>query len=148
MRTRLAAALALSTVALLPTLPTANAATSPPVRFSHVQYDSPGTDSGSNSSLNAEWVKVTNYSSHARTLTGWTIRDTSSHVYRFPTYTLRPGTSVRLHTGRGTNSRTDLYWHQSNYVWNNTGDKAILKTRAGSIVDTCSWRDGPGSTSC
>jgi len=53
-----------------------------------------------------------------------------------------------VHTGSGTNSRTDLYWRQNGYVWNNTGDKATLKNSAGVVVDTCSWGDGAGFTSC
>lgn len=116
----------------------------PAVRFSKVYFDSPGNDTGSNWSLNAEWARVTNYSSRNRTLTGWTIRDTSGHVYRFGTFTLRAGTSVRLHTGNGTNSRTDLYWDADYYVWNNSGDTAILKNSSGTRIDTCSWT-GAGS---
>jgi hypothetical protein len=29
----------------------------------------------------------------------------------------------------GTDSKTDLYWRQEGYVWNNEGDKAILKNK-------------------
>ena len=120
----------------------------PLVRFSRVQYDSPGDDTGSNSSLNAEWARVTNYGAKARTLTGWTIRDPQGHVYKFPTFKLRAGKSVRLHTGSGTNTATDLYWKQAFYVWNNTGDKAILKNKAGTRIDVCKWGDGSGVTNC
>jgi hypothetical protein len=119
-----------------------------PVRFSRVQYDSPGRDTGSNASLNAEWVRVTNHANQARTLTGWTIRDPAGHVYRFPTFKLRPGRSVQIHTGSGRNTATDLYWRQDSYVWNNTGDRAVLRNRAGDRVDTCRWGDGSGTTAC
>lgn len=118
------------------------------VRFAAVQYDSPGSDSGSNSSLNAEWAKITNYSSQTKSLSGWTVRDPAGHVYRFGSFSLRPGTSVRLHTGSGSNSRTDVYWRSGAYVWNNTGDKAILRNGSGTLVDSCSWSDGDGNTSC
>lgn len=110
-----------------------------PVRISSVQYDSPGSDTGSNSSLNAEWVRITNYGSTAKALTGWTLRDRSNHVYRFGTYRLGAGRSVRVHTGRGANSSTDRYWGKGWYVWNNTGDKAILKNSSGTTVSTRSW---------
>ena len=69
-------------------------------------------------------------------------------MYRFGTFTLKAGASVRLHTGHGTNTATDRYWNQSQYVWNNTGDKAILKNKAGTRIDVCSWGNGPGSTTC
>jgi hypothetical protein len=109
------------------------------VRIASVQYDSPGSDGGSNSSLNAEWVRITNYSSSRKSLSGWTLRDTSSHVYHFGTFSLGAGKSVRIHTGSGTNSSTDRYWGSSSYVWNNDDDKAILKNSAGTTVSTKSW---------
>jgi hypothetical protein len=109
------------------------------VRISAVQYDSPGSDTGSNYSLNGEWVKITNYASTRRTLTSWTLRDTSSHVYRFGTFTLGAGKSVRIHTGKGTNTATDRYQGRGAYVWNNTGDKAILRNASGTTVSTRSW---------
>jgi hypothetical protein len=41
-----------------------------PVRFSYVQYDSPGRDTGSNRSLNAEWIRIKTYSNQAKRLKG------------------------------------------------------------------------------
>lgn len=109
------------------------------VRISAAQYDSPGSDTGSNKSLNAEWVRVTNYSSTRKTLTGWTLRDTSRHVYRFGIFSLGPGKSVRIHTGKGRNTSTDRYQGRSWYVWNNDGDKAILKNSKGTTQSVRSW---------
>jgi len=119
-----------------------------PIHFSGAQYNSPGSDTGSNSSLNAEWVRITNSASTARVMTGWKIRDVTGHTYTFPTFTLGAGKSVKLHTGKGTNTRTDLYWRATSYVWNNTGDRATLKNKSGVVVDTCSWGNGPGYISC
>ena len=147
MDVRTAVAAALASFLVIP-LTAVEAQAAPPVRFSRVQYDSPGSDTGSNRSLNAEWAQLHNYGSRTRALTGWTIRDRSGHVYRFPRFSLKPGRSVRLHTGRGQNSASDLYWRQGAYVWNNTGDRAILRNKAGSRVDTCTWIDGPGATNC
>ena len=109
------------------------------VRIGTVQYDSPGSDTGSNASLNAEWVRITNHSSVTKTLTGWTLRDTSNHVYKFGTFKLGAGKSVRIHTGKGSNTSSDRYWGKGWYVWNNTHDKAILKNSAGTTVSTRSW---------
>jgi hypothetical protein len=61
---------------------------------------------------------------------------------------LKSGASLRVHTGKGTNTATDKYWKLTGYVWNNTGDKATLKNRAGTIIDTCRWGDGSGTTAC
>lgn len=126
----------------------AEASAASPVRFVYVQYDSPGSDTGSNKSLNAEWVRVKNHGKKARKLTGWTIRDPQGHVYKFPTFTLKPGKAVRVHTGKGKNTKTDLFWRKDWYVWNNTGDTAILKNKAKKRVDTCRWGDGDGTTAC
>lgn len=111
----------------------------PAVRFVKAYVNSPGVDNRLNSSLNAEWIRVKNFSATRRTLTGWTIRDASGKAYKFPTFTLAAGATVTLHTGRGTNTRTDLYWRQDNYVWNNSGDTAGFRNAAGTLVDRCSW---------
>ena len=118
------------------------------MRLVYVQYDSLGTDTGSNQSLNAEWVRIKNTSGSKKSLTGWTLRDPVGHVYRFGKFTLRAGRTVTIHTGNGGNTAAHRYWGQDWYVWNNTGDKAILRNKAGSIVDTCKWGDGDGNTAC
>lgn len=46
-----------------------------------------------------------------------------------------------MHTGSGSNTARHLYWGEDYYVWNNTGDKAILKNKSGTTVDTCKWDD-------
>lgn len=142
----LLAAIVAALVTVTMTIAPANAASA--VRFSGAQYNSPGSDTGTNASLNAEWIRVTNHGSKARSLTGWVIRDAAGHVYRFPRFRLRPGSSVRLHTGKGRNTRRNLYWRSSWYIWNNTGDKATLKNRPGTRIDVCRWGNGPGFTRC
>jgi hypothetical protein len=116
---------------------------------SSVTYDPLGADTALNYHLNREVVTITNHSGRARLLTGWTLRDQGSeHVYRFPRTRLRPDRSVTVHTGRGDDSGRDRYWDLYNYAWNNGGDQAILRSRAGRTVDLCSWGDGDGSTHC
>jgi Lamin Tail Domain len=111
-------------------------------------YDSPGSDTGSNASLNAEYVTVKNTSSTTRSLTGYTLRDKANHVYKFGTFSLGGGKFVRIHTGKGTNTSTDRYWGREWYVWNNTGDKAYLRNADFVLRDTCQWGDGPGYIYC
>lgn len=150
-RNSLAAGAALTLSAALLSIPTATSAWSatPPVRFNKAYYDSPGADTGTNTSVNREWVRIKNYSSVKKYLTGWTVRDKQSHVYTFGKFALVPGASVTLYTGKGTNSSTKRYWGLSYYVWNNTGDTAYLKTSSGTTVDTCSWSSvGVGYKTC
>lgn len=147
MRLRIALVTASLAAVLLPiNLGVAEAA--PAIKIGLVQYDSPGSDRGSNSSLNAEWVTIKNTSGSRKTLTGWTLRDPVGHVYRFPTFRLGAGKTVRVHTGRGANDRNDLYWRQDWYVWNNDGDRATLKNASGTVIDRCSWGDGDGDIKC
>lgn len=119
------------------------------VRITRINFDPPGADSPvTNAKLNAEWIRVTNHFHTARKLTGWKIRDASGHVYKFGTLKLGPGASVRLHTGKGTNTRADRYWKRSNYVWNNGGDTAVLKNAGGTVIDRCTYNGSGSSTSC
>jgi competence protein ComEC len=60
-------------------------------------------------------------------MTGWTVEDEAGKTYTFPSgYTLTSGGEVRLHTGSGTDSSTDLYWNRGSAVWNNSGDTVSL----------------------
>jgi hypothetical protein len=120
----------------------------PLLRFTKAQYNSPGSDTGSNASLNAEFVRITNYRSTDKVLTDWTITDRAGFEYTFPTFTLKAGASVRVHTGSGTDSKTDLYWDRSWYVWNNTGDTAYLRNTTGTTHDTCKWGSTGSVVSC
>jgi len=105
-----------------------------------IYFDSPGSDGGSNASLNAEWVRIRNYTSSRRTLTGWTLRDAASHIFRFPAFSLAAGATVRVHTGSGSNTASNLYWRSSRYIWNNTGDTAILSDASGHQLDKCTYK--------
>jgi hypothetical protein len=119
-----------------------------PVQIYRVYYNSPGSDTGSNSSLNAEYVVLKNTGSGSRSLKGWTLRDKSRHVFTFPAFTLGGKKYVTIHTGRGTKTGTHLYWGSRAYIWNNTGDTAYLRTTSGSTADTCSWGRTGSSKYC
>jgi len=113
-----------------------------PVVISEIFYNSPGSDNRSNASLNAEWVKLRNRTAHPVSLSGWTLRDTSRHVYHFPVgYSLRAHGTVRVHTGSGRDTQRNLFQDRRAYVWNNDGDTAILRGPAGNTRDRCSYSD-------
>jgi hypothetical protein len=118
------------------------------IRIDKIYFDSPGSDTGSNTSLNAERIRLKNTGSTGRYLTGWTIRDASGHVYRFGTYRLRAGYTVRVHTGNGTNTRLNRYWRSDGYIWNNNGDTARLKNSGGTLIDKCSYSGAGDYVSC
>jgi hypothetical protein len=126
--------------------PQASAASA--VRISYVYFDSPGSDSGSNTSLNAEYVRIKNFSSTNRSITGWTLRDKTGYTYKFPTFTLKAGATVTVHTGKGSASSTHRYYNRTWYVWNNGGDTAYLKNGSGTTVHSCSWTSAGSTKSC
>jgi hypothetical protein len=127
-------ALGLATVGTLPAEAASNLA------ITAVRADSPGTDRGSNASRNAEYVVIKNTSKKSIKLGGYTIRDASSHIYRFPTgFVLKPGKSVTVHTGTGKNTGAHLYWGQRWYVWNNDKDTAKLQ-KTGRTVSSFTYK--------
>jgi hypothetical protein len=144
MRIISALAAASAGIALLALAPIASAAPSAAkgsIVISEIYYNSPGKDTGSNASLNHEWVRIHNTTGRAITLTGWTLRDTARHVFTFGSYRLTAHGYVKVHTGHGTNTSANRYWDHSWYIWNNTGDKATLKTSSGTTRATCKYSD-------
>ena len=125
----------------------AGARVAPVVRFHSVQYDSPGVDNRSPDSLNQEWIAVVNIGRQPVNLHRWTVRDDTGKSFTFGDLTLPGnGARVRLHTGKGRPSTTDVFWNSGNYVWNNTGDAARLSDASGRTVDSCSWSSRKGRT--
>ncbi|TMR15482.1 lamin tail domain-containing protein [Nonomuraea turkmeniaca] len=134
---------------VLPLASTPTQAAIPVVEFVKVYYDSPGSDRGGNTSLNGEYAVIRNTTKKSIQLEKWILRDVTGYKYRFPRFTLKPGKSVTVRTGQGTDSTTTLYWGRKWYVWNNTGDAAGLY-RGSDLkkIDTCSWGRGDISTLC
>ncbi|MFG1666228.1 lamin tail domain-containing protein [Streptomyces sp. Y7] len=109
------------------------------VQISDVQYDSPGRDDRSNRSLNREWVDITNTTRHTVDLDGWTLEDEDGRTYTFDHYRLEGRATVRVHTGVGRDTDSDLYQDRRQYVWDNRSDTATLRNDRGRLVDSESW---------
>ena len=130
-------------------LPLAPAHAAGAVQFRYFRYNAPGTDTASNTSVNGEYLILKNVTSRPVALTGWTVRDNQSHVYTFGTFSIGAGKTMALHTGKGSNTASVRYWGLGYHVWNNTGDKAYLRTRTGTTIDTCAWTSsGTGALNC
>jgi len=129
---------------LVVTMAGALAAASPAIaaiRISYIYYNPPGKDTLTNTHINKEYIRIHNSGTHSKAIGGWTIRDTSHHVYKFASsYRLCAKCTVTVHTGRGTDTRGKKYWGYRNYVWNNTGDTATLKNASGTVRDRCHYR--------
>ncbi len=100
------------------------------------QFDAPGND---NYNLNEEYVCFENQGGSAASMTGWHVKDVSGHIYTFPLFTLASGARVRLRTGPGPDTATDLYWGKSGAVWNNDGDTVYLYDAGWNLVHSYSY---------
>ncbi|MEU3979311.1 lamin tail domain-containing protein [Streptomyces sp. NPDC026672] len=109
-----------------------------PVSIGAVQYDSPGRDDRSNRSLNSEWVDIRNTSRRAVNLNGWRLSDRDGNTYTFRRLRLDGGSTVRVHTGQGRDTRRDVYQDRSRYIWDDN-DRATLRDNRGRLVDDASW---------
>ena len=114
-------------------------ATGSGLQITDIEYDAPGND---NDNLNGEWVEITNAGPRTETMSSWVLKDESaSHRYIFPDgFTLSPGSSLKVHTGCGTDTVTSLYWcNDTGAVWNNGGDTGFLLDTTGNVVDKRSY---------
>lgn len=140
-----AAAIAVAGAGVLVATP-ADAASA--VQIYRVYYNSPGSDTRSNKSLNGEWVQLFNTSRLSKNMKGVKLRDKTGYTYTFGSYKLAGRKSVYIHTGKGKNTTTHRYWGKSGYVWNNTGDTAYLLYASGKLADKCSWGNKGSSKYC
>ncbi|MFI0236483.1 lamin tail domain-containing protein [Streptomyces sp. NPDC016845] len=153
MRIRSAAPAALAAVALAGSLLAASPATAAShqggLHLGYIQFDSPGSDTRSNTSLNGEWVNIHNSSRSAIQLKNYKLKDRTGYTYTFGSYKIGAGKTVKVRTGKGRNAAGVRYWGRGSYVWNNTGDKARLIKPNGSQLDSCTWtRRGSGAANC
>jgi len=82
--------------------------------------------------LESELVILENAGDTPIDLSGWWIEDEGNiHRFVFPSFVLPVHTTVRIHTGSGFNTATDLYWGLGSDVWNNDGDVATVYDASG-----------------
>lgn len=73
----------------------------------------------------SEYVTLQNTGAESVVLTGWMLQDSEGRAFTFPQLTMFPGGSVLVHTGKGDDSVSDLFWGQSSPVWNQ-GELVVL----------------------
>ena len=91
------------------------------------EIQSPGT-------LSAEQVILTNLSGQVN-MAGWTMTDGEGNKFTFPNLTLLSNGEATVHTGKGTNTPTDLYWGQAAALWSK-GKVAYLRDPSGKLIAT------------
>ena len=113
-------------------------AASTTVSIAEVNFDAAGRD---DENPNGEWIDLVNTGPEVVDLTGWTLRDESTrHRYSFESFSLPAEATVRLRSGCGLDSPTDLFWcDPDGTVWSNSGDTAFVYDSQGALVDTTTW---------
>ena len=107
------------------------------IEIGDVQPDPTGRDE---EHLNDEWIEIVNPSPAPVDLTGWSVADeTTSNRFELPSLTLRAGATLRIHTGSGSDTATDVYLDQRDPVWSNSGETVLVADPAGMIVAHRFW---------
>ncbi len=115
--------------------PTATPTATPLPRLMDVRIEGECSSFRGGSALdpNGEFVCLLNYDPEPVTMTGWRLEDASRHTYLFPSFLLLPGASVRVFSGPGADTATDLHWARG-LVWNNDHDTVLLFDHLGRLV--------------
>ena len=105
----------------------------PHVAVARIEADPPGADGAR---PNDEYVVIRIDGDDAVDLTGWILRDeSSSNRFVFePGPLFAPGGTIRVHSGCGRPTATDLYWCRGP-VWSNDADSVVLQSGRGTVVD-------------
>ncbi len=96
------------------------------------QLNAPGND---NDNLNQQFICLQNHTRMPVVLSGWHLQDAKGATYTFPHVELPVDGCVRVHTGSGRDTATDLYWGRRSSVWCNEGDTISLYDRLWGVVD-------------
>ena len=103
-----------------------------PIAIGDVQPDPKGRDEDH---LNDEWIEITNPAATSVDLAGWSVADdATSHRFELPARSLAAGATLRIHTGSGTDTATDLYLDQRDPVWGNSGETVLVADPTGVIA--------------
>jgi len=103
------------------------------LRIRRIEYDPAGPEP------EGEFVELENASGSSVDVRGWTLRDLARHTFTLPARVVDPGATLRIWTGRGVDSATDLYWGRRAAIWNNPGDTAVLSNSRNQPVDRSTY---------
>jgi predicted sugar kinase len=79
-------------------------------------------------------VEVKNNETSSQDLNGWKLEVQNKTVFTFPAYTLDVNAKVKIHSGIGKNSKTDLY--AASAILTKADDEVSLLDAAGNIIST------------
>ena len=96
-----------------------------------VRENPPGRD---DRHLDQEYVAFKNDGTDAVEISGWSVEDEAGNTFRFPEDTvLKSGDRITLHSSRGENTESDVYWGADRPVWSNAGDTILVRDADGVV---------------
>jgi serine/threonine protein kinase len=91
-----------------------------------------------------EYIMIQNVGDAPRDLSGWYLESVvGPQIFNFPIgFTLNPGQTVRIESGSGaTNQPPNVLLWSTDAIWNNSGDKAILRDKTGAPLASQCYGD-------
>jgi len=92
-----------------------------------------------NDNLTRQYVCLVNRGQEEVDMSGWHLQDRTGATYDFPPFALPAGAAVRVRTGEGSDTESELYWNRGASVWRNEGDIVRLYDRLWNLVDEKSY---------
>jgi hypothetical protein len=83
---------------------------------------------------NNQWVELKNNANSVQDLTGWMLAVQNKTAFTFPTFMLDATATVKIHSGVGMDSKTDLY--ANNTLFTKANDEVSLLDVTGTVVST------------
>jgi hypothetical protein len=88
-----------------------------------------------NENVANEYIALTNVGEGTLNLSGATVTDRTGYRFQFPTgSSLNPGETIRVHTGKGEDSETDVYWGKKVKVWEDSNDIITVRSKNGEVL--------------
>ena len=87
--------------------------------------------------LNQEYVELQNTKAEAQNISNWALCDRGNqNCFKFPEKTVVfPSAKLRVRTGEGQNTASDLFWGQKTPIWDDKGDEAFLYDERAVLID-------------
>jgi hypothetical protein len=108
---------------------------STPVKITRVFYDGVKTNEPD------EYVEIVNDGPDPVRLDDWTLQDAQHNTFRWDSYTIQPGQTIRVYTNEVHSQWGGFSFYSGRAIWSNKGDIAELHDAADNIVSTFRYGD-------
>ncbi len=101
------------------------------ISIADFNWNSEGND---NENLYDEYVSFRNNCNSVMNMTGWTLKNSGTKIFKFGRFFLKQNNSVKIRSGCGNNTENELFWCSKKPVWNNDAGFIYLRDSEGLLV--------------